>query len=183
VLVEPSVRAYVDSATPNTGHLNPAGDLPVGRTAASVRRAFVTFDLTPFHGRTIGTVTLTGPETEATDCDHRSIEAWTTSPVNRRSTWRHQPAWRAKLATAGPVPDPTCPFPRLVWLVSEAVQEAVAAGQPTITLGLRNTDEQNPAFGRRLGHLTLQIWSEAPPAGRVLPGSLSATQAGSSGAP
>lgn len=160
--------AYVDSRTPDTTHLNPTGDAPVGTIHASggdhTYRSYFTFDVSGFRGRQIGTVTLFAPETEATDCVHRSVELWTTAPVTAHSTWKDQPAWQQKIYTAGYLANTTCPFPRVEWDATTAVRQAVAAGQSQLTLGLRATDEGEPKLGRWFANNVLMtITYDTPP--------------------
>lgn len=161
--------AYVDSQHPDATHLNPGANLPVGRLGDDVSRAYYSFDLSAFQGRTIGDVVLFGAETQAADCVHRSVELWTTGPLTRTSTWTHQPAWLQKVSTAGYLSSQGCPAPYLEWDATSAVKAAVAAGQSTLTLGLRNTDEKKAALGRHFAaQLTLSIDSDVAPATPVV---------------
>jgi hypothetical protein len=96
--------AYIDSRQPTTGYLNPSGDAPVGMLHADqggnhVYRSFFTFDIGRYLGRRIDAVTLFAPETEATDCTHRSVELWTTGPVTAQTTWNQPPAEHQKMST------------------------------------------------------------------------------------
>jgi hypothetical protein len=165
--ITPASWAYVDSRTPNTTYLNPAGDIPVGKIqhagADHIYRSYLTFDLREFRGRQIERVQLFGPETRATDCVRRSVELWTTAAVTPTSTWKRQPAWQRKISDAVASPGTTCPNPRIAWDATTAVRQAVAAGQEQLTLGLRATDEHRPKLGRWFGNLQMTIVYNTPP--------------------
>lgn len=154
---------FVDSATPRQSHFNPAGDLPVGATAAGVNRAYYNFDLSGLPQFT--DVTFEVPENGYRDCGSRALELWRTDAFTARSTWRNRPAERARVATGGPgdfcdVGNPAS------FDVTAAVRAALDSGRRSITFGLRvdAAHEADQAFYRLFGSAAvLRTVNNTPP--------------------
>lgn len=145
--------AYVDSATPHTSFVNPAGNAPVGTTtdAAGVdhtTKSYFTVDLTPFLGNHLLSADMFADETSMADCTtSRDTQVWLTAPT-RKPTWADQPAELTQLSELNETPG--CPTARDVWDATQALQDAVQAGQRTATFVLRlpDAEQTNPADAR-----------------------------------
>src|SRR5438045_3194150 len=171
VLLTRTSWGYIDSHTPGTNHLNPAGDAPVGKLRDANGedhryRSFFTFDLSGLLGARINSVSLSTAETEAGDCVHRRVELWTSGPFGATSTWRNPPAQLRKIDTVGYVANSGCPSPFVEWDATSAVQHAVAAGRSTLTLELRapQADEDDTRLGRRFANnVAMSVTYNKPP--------------------
>jgi hypothetical protein len=169
--------AYLDKAVPTGGFANQPGDAPVGAWAVGdgdgddqgeqhVARSYFTFDVAPLAGKHILAATLAARETQANDCQRRSIELWETGPFTPASSWRNPPAMQQLLAAQG-APQQGCLVEDARFDVTGALTRAAGANRPAITLALRVDREHESvvAYGRRFANdLTLSITYNTPPA-------------------
>jgi hypothetical protein len=170
---ENSSWAYTDAHRPSEIYVDQDGDLPVGswlddRGRKHTSRAYFTFDITRYRGATISSAVFSARETAVTDCAARpAVELWRTAPVTQQSNWKKPPAELAKLHTRPGQQEGPCPASYLEWNAVEGLRQAVAKGQPTMTLALRLPAELegDPAQGRRYAsELGISISYNIPPA-------------------
>jgi hypothetical protein len=147
--------SYTDSRAPGASHVDPTGDVPLGAWSdrhgrTHLSRVYATFDLTGLAGKHVFSAEALTGESRATDCDHRQIEVWRTADRPARPTWAHPPRELTKLDTIGGTS--WCPASYLEAAVSQAVIDAVAAGQHRLSLELRVPagQERDLALGRFL---------------------------------
>lgn len=143
----------IDSAQPWKSFVNPAGDAPIGATTdhgrKHVSKSYFTFDLSGLRGAKVLSAELSGRETAVTDCSApRGTELWVTAPARKAPTWDDQPRELTKLPGPGSLDG--CPSDYLDWDAAPALQQAIDAGRPSLTLVLRLPDDQqrDPRFGR-----------------------------------
>lgn len=130
---------YVTSARPAASHWNSAEDAPVGWGVkpAGIARSFFRMDISAVTGRhVLGARLLTW--LTAGDCEP-GVELWLTGDISPKTTWFNQPAWRTNL---GPIDSEDCE-PPASWAktITQAVVDAAAQGERSITLGLRSARE------------------------------------------
>ncbi|MFS8101468.1 hypothetical protein LFM09_30525 [Lentzea alba] len=156
---------YVDLATPNRAHLNPAGDAPVGAWPRNhVSRSYFRFDLGGLRSADVLGATLTGKETAAGDCAERAVQVWRTEPLTTKSSWLRPPKERELLATAGPAQQ--CPADPMTFDLTAAIKAAVQRGESAVTLELRvpKAQERDQGYGRRVANdLKLVVSHNKPP--------------------
>lgn len=163
--------SYIDSAQPKTSFVNPAGDAPIGAKITPdrkkhVSKSYFTFDLTGLRGAKVLSAELSGKETTVADCSvPRGTELWVTAPARKAPTWDAQPRELSKLD--GPGSLDVCPSDYLDWDAAPALQQAIDAGLPSLTLVLRLPDGQqyNPRFARTYRPmLYVSLQKNQPPA-------------------
>ncbi|WP_144119849.1 hypothetical protein [Catellatospora sichuanensis] len=167
--VTASTWAHTDSRDKNTPYIDvTAYDMPVGswRDDAGKHhksRAYFTYDLSAYRGKTISAAAFAATETAANDCDkQRSLELWRTSPVSGSTTWAAPPQELARLAGFD---GPSCPPRYLRVDVLDLVRDSLAAGQTSLTLALRVPEEVegNLHYGRRVRNTGISITANAAP--------------------
>jgi len=161
--------AFTDAADPLHVKVNAPGDAPVGASVDAkgphVSRSYYTLDLTALLGKHVVTAALTIPEKRATDCAHRAVELWSTTPLTGKSSWVKPPAELTRLATAG-APATGCPADLTGLDLTAAVTKAVQAGEKTLTLELRvpAAHEPDPRYGRWFANdVSLKVSYNTPP--------------------
>lgn len=160
--------AYTDARHPRQSAVNTDRDAPAGIWRDDERRihlskSYFTFRLSQLQGARIFSVVAFTAETRANDCSReRATELWVTDPAER-PTWAAAPKERQKLP--GPAAGP-CLLPRLEWDATESVRQALAAGEPRVTLALRIAARRQGDFryGRAYGNdLRITIRYNFPP--------------------
>ena len=148
--VQRSSWAYVDSATPATGHPGGDSDAPVGATADGITRSYFAYDVAALSGKHILEATLSGRETHANDCGYRAVEVWVTDAFGATSSWQSPPGAQFRAATAGR-PAAGCEVTDARFDVTAALVKAAAKGEAKITFELRVPAgrQADPRFGRR----------------------------------
>ena len=149
--------AYTDSRDPKRSFVDGDRDAPVGawldnRGRTHKSRSYFTFDLAAYHGKRVVSATLVIKETKANDCRKpRQWELWTTAPVTRSTSWANPPRQLKKLDYYD---GQACPAPYLEADLAEALRDAVAKKQKTLTLGIRLPAnlEGNLRYGRQLAN-------------------------------
>jgi hypothetical protein len=163
--------AYTDLRQPFDIHIDPEGDLPVGawrddENDLHLSRAYFTFDLTQFHGAEIHDASVAVREAQATNCADRVLEVWTTDAVTSSTSFLHPPHKRGLLEPRFGHEATPCPAPVLSWHATEALRQAVAAGEPTLTVEVRvpGWHQLRLDLGRRLSDAAwLSVQFNHPP--------------------
>lgn len=141
--------AYTDSATPNTGHANPTGSVPLGRWVDAARkvhvsRIYATFNLAGLSGRSVADA---GIYFRTTDCGREPVEMWEVTNPAVTPTWANHPALVKRLAHIGGYY--SCSVD-LRGGLTEALQTAIASGRTEFSIELRVPSALPPQGRRRL---------------------------------
>ncbi|WP_433388220.1 hypothetical protein [Micromonospora sp. KLBMP9576] len=163
----PVSGSWTDARQPSTVFPETDGTVPVGTWNSDddkhTSRAYFTYDLTPFQGKHIIRALGVSEETAVNDCSKpREIELWRTDVPTSEPTWATPPTVREKIADIAP----TAPcLGQLEVLLTEAVQQSVAAGQTSITLMTRIAGEHETKlpYGRWIRELGISIEANTPP--------------------
>ncbi|GIH20614.1 hypothetical protein Raf01_87860 [Rugosimonospora africana] len=160
---------YTDSRDVHASN-TPDGDIPVGawrdaNGTQHISRVYAAFDISSFASKKLYTATLFTRESQATDCADRAIQVWKTAPATN-PTWVKPPA---ELALAGTIGTTTACPANLQLDLTSLVQQALAAGQSTLSLELRVPahDEGKLDLGRFLSGyygVTLSVNYDSLPA-------------------
>ncbi|WP_207128991.1 hypothetical protein [Actinocatenispora comari] len=162
--------SYTDSAAPDTNHVDPTDDVPLGAwqdDAGTIHRSrvYASFDISGLAGRHVIVAHLYARESAATDCAERQIEVWRTADGPPSPTWSKAPQAIEQLGVIGATQ--TCPAD-LGLDLTDAVRAALAAGRTELSVELREPTavEDQPAHGRRLNAqygMDLDVGSNAIP--------------------
>jgi hypothetical protein len=134
--------AYTDTRTPFDLHLEEPGDVPAGAWRDDdgkrhLSRAYFTFDLSSLlaeiNGRFVYEARLTLFETQATNCEDRPLEVWSTDPLAPDSSWDNRPGRRAALELAH-TNEGVCPGFDLAWSADAAFDQLSTTGATTLTV-------------------------------------------------
>lgn len=92
------------------------------------------------------TATFRANNTWSWSCSARAVDLWLTGGISSSTTWKSQPSWMRKIATANASKgneERGCGDGYLEWNALSAVAQQAAAGWPGVTVGLRasETDE------------------------------------------
>lgn len=108
-------------------------------------------------------------ETHSASCQRTAVQAWLTGPISEATTWANQPAWlvAADERSVAIGNEQVCNSPDgpVAFDVTAEVQQALAAGNPDITIGLRipAAHERDLYFWKRFSNdPVLQITYEQP---------------------
>ena len=165
--IDRAAWSSIDSATP-AKTITGDGDARIGtwfdeQHRKHVTKAYFTFDLSGFSGATIQEAGVFVEETAAADCSKpRATQLWVSDPAVA-PTWNHQPRQRTQLPGPGAY---GCPSSRVEWDATAAMQQAVAAGETTMTLVMTMPKAKliSPAFARSYdNHLRISVTSNRPP--------------------
>ncbi|WP_253237235.1 hypothetical protein [Paractinoplanes aksuensis] len=167
----PTTWTFTDSAAPTTRSVEPTGDAPVGSTVDSdgvthTRRAYYTFDITPFRGQVVHAADLWTRETRVADCGTAApVEVWRTGPVTAKSTWSKPPQDLELVARRNLGLGTICPRAILGAEAGAAVTAALARNEKTITFGLRLAagTETDPEAARSFEPLNLSMSTNYAP--------------------
>ncbi|MFC4009049.1 LamG-like jellyroll fold domain-containing protein [Nonomuraea purpurea] len=162
VYLDPSVSAPRGAWTavwrkyPNTNYLNSGDVARVGyeRDTGQTNRSFFQMNNgSAIHGKQILKATLRTFESWSWSCSARPVELWLTSVIGGATTWNNQPAWVTHLDTEHVAKgwSTGCPAGGVEFDATHAAVRAAAENWPTITLGLRATDEGD-TFGWKKFH-------------------------------
>jgi hypothetical protein len=157
---------YVDSAQPSTPIFKPDGDTPLGseRDEAGVkhtRRAYFTFDITPFAGQVLHRASFYSSERSVEDCGVTApIEIWRTRPITSTTTWQKQPKGIEKLAEYNLGKGIICPGAYIGVDVIPVITEALARHDKTVTFGVRigESAEGDVKAARAMRQFDLSMW-------------------------
>ncbi|MGK5518425.1 Ig-like domain-containing protein [Micromonospora sp. URMC 107] len=163
----PTSASWTDARQPSTAAPEIDGTVPVGTWTSGddkhTSRAYFTYDLSPFQGKRIIRALGLTEETAVNECAKpREIELWRTEVPTTALTWETSPAVREKIADVAP----TAPCQgQLEVPLTEAVRQAVEAGQTSITLMARiaGDHEEKLPYGRRIRELGISIEANTPP--------------------
>ncbi|MEO3744866.1 hypothetical protein [Plantactinospora sp. B5E13] len=131
-------------------------------------RAYFTYDLSRFEGKTIQEADFALWETEAEDCAASApVELWRTGPVTDGTTWRTPPAQLHRVGTVTLGGGQDCSSPSHYFDIAAEIRAALADGRSEITFGLRiaGPAERRADLGRRFrSDLNLSVTANTPPA-------------------
>ncbi|GAA2396760.1 LamG domain-containing protein [Nonomuraea africana] len=176
VYLDPSVSAPRGAWTavwekyPNTNYLNSGDVARVGfenQTGQTNRSFFQMNNGSAIHGKQILKATLRTYESWSWSCSARPVELWLTSVIGSGTTWNNQPAWVTHLDTEHVAKgwSTGCPAGGVEFDATHAAVRAAAENWPTITLGLRATDEGDTyAWKKFHNNPVLVIEYNSPPA-------------------
>jgi hypothetical protein len=168
--VTPGKWAYTDSRDPRATFINKDRDAPIGawrdgHGKVHRSRSYFTFDLAPFRGKRVLDATLVISETKVNDCrKKRALQVWRTDAITPSTSWAKPPKPIRKVAS--PEGPPGCPASYIEADVAAAVQDALAAGQNTLTLAVMvpAEKEKNVAYGRSIKkELGISVGANTPP--------------------
>ncbi|MEU2665618.1 hypothetical protein [Micromonospora sp. NPDC007220] len=163
----PTSGSWTDAHQPSTATVETDGTVPVGTWKSGddkhTSRAYFTYNLAPFQGKHIIRALGVTEETAVNDCSKpREIELWRTDVPTSAPTWETSPAVREKVADIAP--SAPCQG-QLEVLLTEAVRQAVEAGQTSITFMTRiaGHHESKLPYGRWIRELGISIEANTPP--------------------
>lgn len=130
-------------------------------------RDYLTYDLTPFLGKTITQANVFLRDDRADNCDLRNLEVRETAVPAKPPTWRHSPTELGQLGTLGSA---ACPGVAQV-VVTDRVRAAVAAGKTRLAIEIRvpagaDPGEEDVRLGRSLSwfyNVHLSVGYNSPP--------------------
>ncbi|MFE4830011.1 LamG-like jellyroll fold domain-containing protein [Streptomyces sp. NPDC056672] len=118
-----------------------------------VKRLFYQISTTKFAGRSILSAEFVVRETHAASCDAREVQLWRTKGINSSTTWNTQIAdgfWADHLQTRSfAYGYDGCASKDAEFDVEAVVAEAASKKWPTITFGMRATNEEDPYTWKR----------------------------------
>lgn len=158
--------AYTDSGRPTTADPNPEGDVPLGATDGHVRRAYFTYDLTPYRSQVVHKANFYSSERSVRDCTATApIEVWRTRPVTATTTWATPPKALELVAEHTLGKGIICPGAYLGIDVLPQVQAALDRREKSITFEVRvaASAENDPAVARTMRRFGLSFWSNHAP--------------------
>ncbi|MCP2325802.1 hypothetical protein HDA40_004309 [Hamadaea flava] len=167
--LHPVAWAYTDSREPTVAHFKAAEPVPIGswRDDAGKHhksRGYFTFDLSGLSGQTILEANAFAKDVVVEDCSKpRTWELWTTTPITSATTWTHAPTELTQIAVPGGY---WCPASGFTMAVTDAVRQAVAAGETAVTLEIRVPEEHegNIHLGRSIDpDVPMSVISNLPP--------------------
>ena len=168
--------AMVTSGHPNRTYFNFNGTEGVGLCDASqdpacgrnqVKRLFFQIPLPSLSGGRIESAEFIAYETSAHECDSdREVQLWRTSALSPTATWNNTVgAWKEHLASRSVSYCSRTPVEFGGDKLRTAVQNAVDAGDSSITFGLRAANERSMSWWKRFADdAYLRIRYNTPPA-------------------
>ncbi|MEV6306766.1 hypothetical protein AB0M02_45725 [Actinoplanes sp. NPDC051861] len=159
--------AYTDSARPTTADPNPDGDAPTGVTGdTGARRAYFTFDLTPYRDQVVHRASFYSSERTVRDCTATApIEVWRSRPVTETTTWKKAPKELELVGRYNLGKGVICPGAYLGVDVLPQVEAALDRREKSITFEVRVAagSETDPAVARTWRRFALSMSSNHAP--------------------
>lgn len=165
-----TAQGYTDLRAPAqtlTGKDSPVGAWRDDKNQFHSSKAYFTVDLRQLRGTRIFTAHVFSRETAVTDCTKpRSVELWQTK-LAEQPTWFKAPQELSRFDTR--VTGECHAY--LSWEITEAITEAVAAGQEKATFALRMAGGRqfDPGHGRRYAPVSVEVSYNTPPSAATDP--------------
>ncbi|ACZ90120.1 hypothetical protein Aros01_04304 [Streptosporangium roseum] len=134
------------SNNPSSNFLNANDVARAGHVPGQTNRSFFQMNTgTAIHGKQIIKATLRTYETWSYSCSARKVEAWSTNPISKSTTWNKQPTWAKLLDTVNVAKGwgPACLPGGVEFDVTSQAVDAAAKKWPNMTIGLRATNESD----------------------------------------
>lgn len=147
---------------PNSPHWNSTDPAKVGHSnedSVTVRSLFE-YNVGVVRGKHVLSATLRTFETHSWSCSPRDVELWKTGNIGTGTTWNNQPAWQTMLERKNIAHGYSggCPDSGVDFNATAAVASVANAGQSTLTLGLRASNESDTfAWKKFRNHPTLEV--------------------------
>lgn len=134
------------SNNPNSNFLNANDVARSGHVSGQTNRSFFQMNTgSTIHGKQIIKATLRTYETWSYSCTKRPVEAWATNTIGKSTTWNNQPTWVRRLSTVNVAKGwgSACLPGGVEFDVTSQAVDAAAKKWPTMTIGLRASDERD----------------------------------------
>lgn len=98
-------------------------------------------------------------ETYSASCTAEPVELWTTGGISSATTWNHQPSWNTRIDTQNVAHgwSASCPTASVGFDTSSAMADIALHPKPSITLGLRASDESDILGWKKFDHATMSM--------------------------
>ncbi|MFI9747583.1 FG-GAP-like repeat-containing protein [Streptomyces sp. NPDC052494] len=142
-------RTYPSSSFWNGTNFNDGTDTArVGyeSTTGGLSRSFFTVDWEPsMKGARVTEAYFYALETYSWSCTPKPVELWLTGAISSGTTWNTQPAWSGRIESVDAAHgySGSCPDDYVRFTTTATAQTATDHGWPTVTLGMRATDEKS----------------------------------------
>ncbi|GHD62671.1 FG-GAP-like repeat-containing protein [Streptomyces goshikiensis] len=142
-------RTYPSSSFWNGTNFNDGTDTArVGyeSTTGGLSRSFYTIAWNPaMQGARVSEAYFYALETYSWSCTAKPVELWNTGTISNKTTWNNQPSWDTKIQAVDAAHgyNSSCPDDYVRFTTTATAQRAMDHGWPTITLGMRATDEKS----------------------------------------